>query len=107
MKQHILECLANYRETHKQEIAEYYQAHKQEILEYKAEYRETHKQEITEQSAKYRETHKQEIAERKAEKIVCDCGSIVRRGHIARHKKTNKHLQLITEQNNCMTNPCI
>jgi ribosomal protein S17 len=39
----------------------------------------------------YRQKNKQRISERDKQKIECECGSIVRRGDIARHNRTKRH----------------
>jgi hypothetical protein len=66
---------------------EYYQANKEQIKEQIKEYNQKNK----EQRQEYYQKNKQKISEREKEKIECDCGSIVRRSVIARHKRTKKH----------------
>ena len=39
--------------------------------------------------------NKDEINESKGEKITCECGCVVRKGEISRHKKTRKHIKLM------------
>ena len=39
----------------------------------------------------YRQANKERISQQKKQKIECDCGSIVSRVHIARHKRSKKH----------------
>ena len=43
----------------------------------------------------YRELNKKAISEKNKIKITCDCGAEVRKSHILRHKKTQKHINLI------------
>ena len=43
----------------------------------------------------YREKNKEQIKEKIKEKITCECGCIIRKNDIARHKKTNKHITLL------------
>ena len=40
----------------------------------------------------YRKENKEKLYKRAGEKIECKCGSKVRRGDIARHKRTKKHI---------------
>lgn len=40
----------------------------------------------------YYRDNKKEINKQQAQKIMCECGSNVRRSDIARHKKSNKHI---------------
>jgi len=100
----IKETHKKYYVNHKEEIAEqkkeYYENHKEEIAVYFKKYTENHKEEITEYFKKYYENHKEEIAEQKKEKITCECGCIISKNCITRHKKTVKHLHLICAKNN-------
>jgi len=57
----------------------------------KKEYRQANKEKLKEQNKEYYQKNKQKISEREKEKIECDCGSIVSRVHIARHKRSKKH----------------
>ena len=78
-----VQCQARYakhRESHKEERREhakqYYYDNKDEILSKKKEYREQHYEEQQEQSKQI---------------VKCDvCGSMVRNGGLARHKRTSK-----------------
>ena len=80
-----------YEETHKEERKEYdkerYQANKDELIEYK----KAHKEQKKEYDKEYREQNKEQIRERKNEKIICDCGTVVSRGNLSTHIKTQKH----------------
>tara|TARA_R110002012_G_scaffold59131_1_gene154456 strand:- start:16 stop:462 length:447 start_codon:yes stop_codon:yes gene_type:complete len=39
---------------------------------------------------------KEKINEQRKEKITCECGTITNKGHLARHKRTDKHKKLIS-----------
>jgi len=69
----------------------YYQANKDKIKEYNQEYQRANKEKLKEQDKEYRQKNKEKISEREKEKIECDCGSIVCRSAIARHKRSKKH----------------
>ena len=43
----------------------------------------------------YSEATKERIATHKAEHIKCECGCMVTRGHLARHKRTKRHEQAL------------
>ena len=58
--------------------------------EYKKEWKEKNKGKIQEQDKIYREKNKDT-------NITCECGCIVKKHHIARHKKTPKHEELINK----------
>jgi len=48
---------------------------------------------IKEVLKQYREENKQEINQNARQEIKCLCGTLTSKGHIARHKKTPKHLK--------------
>ena len=94
-KQEILQQRKDYREENKEKIAhrkkEYYKENKQEILQQQKEHYEENKQEILQQQKEYREKNKQEIAQKNKEKVECDnCGSVVTKRYLTKHKRTNK-----------------
>jgi len=74
---------------------EYYQDNKEKLTEQKKQYYENNKEALAEKKKEYREKNKETIAEQKKEKITCECGCIVRKDGLVRHKKSNKHLELI------------
>jgi len=79
------------KEKFKEYIKEYYQANNEKIKEQIKEYRQANKQKIKEQKKEYYQANKEKILEQNKEKIECECGSIVRRPDILRHKRTKKH----------------
>ena len=70
--------------------------------EYKREYKQKNKEAIAQKDAEYRQNNKEKIAEyhkqRRAEKITCECGSIVSRPLLARHRRTKKHIDYINNK---------
>ena len=63
--------------------------------EYGKEYRQKNKEYRKEKNQEWYQANKAEILEQNKQKIECDCGSIVRRSDIARHKRTKKHSNYI------------
>jgi len=53
------------------------------------------REQLKQQKKEYREKHKEQILLQKKETITCECGSIVTKRHIAKHKRTKKHLEII------------
>ena len=43
----------------------------------------------------YRQANKEKLKEYNQEKIKCDCGVVVSRGHIARHNRSIKHIEYL------------
>jgi hypothetical protein len=103
-KEVILEKKKKYRAINKDKLAEkdkqYKLAHKDEITKKRKEY---YKKNINEILKKRKEHHKKnynlkknEISEKRKEKITCECGSEIRKSDIAQHRKTKKHINLLS-----------
>jgi hypothetical protein len=88
--------------SNKESNKKYREENKEEIKEYSKKYREENKEEIKVKGKKYREENKEEIKEysekyyeENKEKITCECGSIVTKCNLTKHKKTKKHLEYL------------
>ena len=66
--------------------------------EYQAEYREKNKEKLKLYREDIREEFNQYQKEFNAQKIICECNCVVRKGDIAKHKKTQKHINLMKEK---------
>jgi hypothetical protein len=55
---------------------------------YKKQYREENK----EHYKQWREENKEKISEYKKQKVICECGSMVRNNDMSRHKRSFKHM---------------
>jgi hypothetical protein len=101
-KKVIREQRKEYRKRNKDVIKErnnqYYEANKKQIIEQVKQYNQTNKEHIIEQKKEYYKENKEKLNQRKKETIKCECGCEVIRNHIARHKKSNKHKDLMDEQ---------
>ena len=77
-----------YKQENKDKIKKYRQDNKEYIQEYHKEYnkyyREINKETIS--------INKKEYSERNSMKIKCECGSMVRKSNLTRHKKQQRHL---------------
>jgi len=71
------ECI-NYKIPHRT-TKDYYEDNKEERKEYRRN--------------RYK-NNKEEIKKKQQEKILCDCGEMVMRSNIAKHKKSMKHIKL-------------
>jgi len=96
-KDKIKEQRKEYRKNNKDKIKElnkeYYKNNTDKILEQQKEWREANKDKKIKE---YREANEEAIKANKSEKIVCDCGCEVTRSNLATHKKSQKHLNLIS-----------
>ena len=90
-RDYILQKKNEYRQNNKEKIKEHYENNKDHYKEYKKEYYENNKDHCKERYKNYYENNKEYITE----KIICDCGCEISRHHIARHKKTNRHIKLM------------
>jgi hypothetical protein len=86
------EYIKKWKEAHKEEILkqkkEYYEAHKEESKQY----REAHKEEILKQNKERYKANKEEILKKMSEKITCECGTVISKCKLARHKKSKRHI---------------
>ena len=102
IKEQKKEWYEDNKEKRKKQNKEWYENNKEKIKEHKKEYYEKNKEKLKEYyetNKKYREDNKEQISEKGKEKIKCDCGSIIRKDSLKRHKKTKKHLNLMLEIN--------
>ena len=72
-------------------MKEYREDNKEIIKKKDKVYYEDNKNEILEKAKEYREKNREKILEKKKEKVECPCGSVVTKGNLATHKKTQKH----------------
>ena len=106
----LLEQKKKYREQNIERMKQYYEQNK----EYYKQYREQNKEQIAERNKQYYEQNKEQIVERKKQyyeqnkeqiveqhkqygkqKITCDCGCIIRRDSMIKHKRSKKHQDLM------------
>ena len=96
-KDELLVKNKQYREGNKEKInakkKQYYEDNKDELLVKKKQYYENNKDKIIAKIKQYRENNKDKLLAKRKEKIVCECGSIVGRCCLTRHKKSKKHLR--------------
>ena len=83
------------KECNKEQRKKYYENNKEHIKEQKKKYHENNKEKRLEQLKQYCKNNKEKIKEKAKEKVTCECGCVVRKSDLARHKKSNKHLKLM------------
>ena len=67
--------------------------------EKKKKYRIDNKEHISEICKQYKFKNKEAIQERKKQIVVCECGVSITNSHKSRHKKSPKHLELMSKLN--------
>ena len=80
------------KEKIKEKHSEYYIENKEKAKEYY----NNNKEKIKEYNIEYRENNLEKIKENSKEKITCECGSIVAKKNIIRHKTSMKHINLLS-----------
>ena len=73
---------------------ERYEDNKEDQSQKRKIYYKDNKKEMDISMKKYREENKEEISKKRSEKLICECGELVSKRNIARHKKTIKHIKL-------------
>ena len=85
----------------KEYAKQYNEVNKDKKKEYMKEYSETHKnkkKEYMKQYMKeYREAHKEKIKQKKSEKITCECGVLVSKYNLSKHRTSKRHILSTTE----------
>jgi hypothetical protein len=85
-----------YRDDNKEKIREkdkqYKIDNKEKIREKDKQYRDDNKEKIREKHKQYKIDNKEKIKE----KVICECGCSIRRDSLSRHKKTIKHIDIMT-----------
>ena len=61
-------------------------------------YYEQNREQINERHKQYYIKNKDVITTIQKQKLTCDCGCVIRRGDMARHKRTKKHQELINNK---------
>ena len=56
------------------------------------------KEQFKQRYKKYYEVNREQILERANQKIECECGCMISRAHIPRHRKTKKHIDLMASK---------
>ena len=82
-------------EDNKEHIAVRMKAYNNDNKEYlairKNEYYNDNKEYFVKVNQQYGEVNKERIATHKAEQIKCECGCVVTRGSLLRHKRSKRH----------------
>jgi len=74
---------------------EYNIKNEDKIKEQRKKYYEKNSDKLMEKSNNYYEKNKDKIKEKLFKKVECECGCMVSKTHLSRHKKTDKHLNIM------------
>ena len=91
------EYLDDSRENRLEKMQTYYQENKEHLAPKRKEWSQNNKERINISNRNRREINHDSLARYYQEKIKCDCGSVVSRAALTRHKKCEKHLKFVQE----------
>ena len=85
-------------DTIQQYQQQYRNNNKETIQQHKKQYRNDNKETINEKMKRYYNDNKETIQAKASERITCECGNIIRRDSINRHRKSKKHIDLMSNK---------
>ena len=95
IKEYKKEYNAKNKETISKQMKVYYSDNKERFSEKTKEYRAKNKETISKRNKKYYMENKEKNEAKAAVIITCECGCIVRKDFIYKHRKTQKHINLM------------
>ena len=88
-----------HRNDNKELISEKQQQHRQdhllEVRRREKENKDKHREAVRERARNCYQQHREDILDKIKERCMCECGIEVNKSHIARHRATQKHIQLM------------
>ena len=81
--------------------AEWYQDNKERLKKKQKDYHYQNKEYRNENSIRKYHENKEEIKKYVREKITCECGSVICRDSMSKHRKSNKHQEWLKNNNVC------
>ena len=73
----------------------FYQEHRHELIQKAIERRGRNREHYLEYMREYNAKNKERLSAMKAEKVVCECGSVVSKRHKTRHYTSDRHQQYL------------
>jgi len=83
------------KEKKRENNKKYYEENKEKETERNRKYKEENRVKYKEYHKNYFQENKEKIREQQKEKVKCECGGVVRKDSLHRHRKSKKHLKLI------------
>jgi hypothetical protein len=91
-----------YQQDNKEHIAqqskEWREANREKLKQYQKQYHQANKEQILHQKKQYYEDNREKITQRMKEKLTCECGGVHSRMHKARHERSKKHQEYISNK---------
>jgi hypothetical protein len=80
-----------------QQTKQYQQYNKEQIKQLKKQYYQDNKERILQQTKQYQQYNKQKIKAYKEEKVTCECGAILSKASLYKHRKRQVHIKAMTK----------
>ncbi len=96
-KEQIAEQVKQYYTKHKDKIKQWKLEHKDKLAERDKQYRLENKDKIAERIKQWRLENKDKLAEINKQKITCDCGCVLTKCSLPKHKRSKKHQDLLNK----------
>jgi len=96
LKEHHKQYRINNRDKRSEYHKQYHIDNRDKRSEYNKQNYIDNRDKILQQKKQYNIDNKEKIRQ----KITCECGCVIVRGNISTHKKTNKHKELMEQNNN-------
>jgi len=93
-KQYHIKNRKRIRETKRK----YRKNNKEKLDKQNQEYRIKNREKILKQKKEYFIKNRENISKLKKEKVKCECGCILRKSDLARHKRSPKHINLLNQK---------
>ena len=77
------------------QVSEWLANNKERYAAKKKEHTENNKERISEYHKQWRNDNKEKIKEHKSEHVKCECGCMIARDGMARHKRTRRHIDIM------------
>jgi len=84
------------KEEHKEHKREYDREHREERRANDRKYYKQNRERNNQRCREYREQNRERLNQQKRERVECECGAMVCRNSLQRHRKSKKHLKLIS-----------
>ena len=88
-----------WKQDNKEKVAKYQKEYQQDNLEtiakYNKEYYQDNKEKLAKNAIIYRQNNKETIKAQKCKVVICECGIKCTNMHLARHKRSKIHIDLI------------
>jgi len=95
------------KEKLSQQHREYRLEHSEKIAKQKSEYRQDNKEYLKECDKQYRLKNKEKIKAKSREVVICECGLKSTRCHLSTHKRSKKHIDLMSNLNQPSSDPLV